>query len=92
LTAAASAVATIVLAMAAAAVEAALISDATATLTRSEQSAADGRPDGTTFCGNRHAVKMGSPIKLKPKPLILRRQTHTSPLCGLSIGGLTFVM
>ena len=46
LTAAASAVATIVLATAAAAVEAALISDATATLMRGEQSVADGRPDG----------------------------------------------
>ena len=76
LTAVASAVATIVLAMAAAAVEAALISDDTATLTCSEQSVADGGWMATTFCGNCHAVNMGSPIKLKPKTLILRRQTR----------------
>jgi Spy/CpxP family protein refolding chaperone len=73
LTDAASAVATIVLAMAAAAVEAALISDATSSpwLTAGWM--------GTTFCGNRHAVKMGSPIKLKPKTLILRRQMRYQP-------------
>ncbi len=69
--------ATIVLATAAAAVEAALISDATSALTRGEQSAADGRPDGDDILhGNRHAVNMGSPIKLKPKTLILRCQTR----------------
>ncbi len=46
LSAAASAVARIVLATVAAAVEAALISNATATLSRGEQPTADGRPDG----------------------------------------------
>ncbi len=29
------------------------------------------------FCGNCHAVKIGSPIKLKPKTLILRHPTQS---------------
>ena len=60
LTAAASAVATIVLATAAAAVEAALISDATATLTRGEQSVADGRPDGDDIMRQSPCSKNGN--------------------------------
>jgi len=66
----------------AAAVEAALISDATATLTCSEQSVADSGPDGDdgsavqSAASNHHAVKMGSPIKLKPKTLVFRRRTR----------------
>jgi hypothetical protein len=60
LTAAALAVATIVLAMAAAAVEAALISDVTATLTLSEQSVADGRPDGDDILRQSPCSKNGT--------------------------------
>ena len=60
LTAAASAVATIVLATAAAAVEAALISDATATLTHGEQSVADGRPDGDDIMRQSPCSKNGN--------------------------------
>ena len=60
LTAAASAVATIVLATAAVAVEAALISDATATLKRGEQSAADGRPDGDDIMRQSPCSKNGN--------------------------------
>ncbi len=63
LTAAAFAVATIVLAMAAAAVEAALISDATATLTRSKQSVADGRPDGDDILRQSPCSKNVKPYK-----------------------------
>ena len=61
LTAATSAVATIVLATAAAAVEAALISDDTATLlTRGEQSVADGRPDGDDIMRQSPCSKNGN--------------------------------
>ncbi len=63
LTAAASAVATIVLAMATAAVEAALISDATATLMRGEQYGADGRPDGDDILRRSPCSKNGKPYK-----------------------------
>ena len=59
----ASAVATIVLMMAAAAVEAALISDATVTLTLSEQSVADGRPDGDDILRQSPCSKNGKPYK-----------------------------
>ena len=60
LAAAASAVATIVLAAAAAVVEAALISDATAALTRGEQSVADGRPDGDDIMRQSPCSKNGN--------------------------------
>ena len=52
--------ATIVLATAAAAVEAALISDATAMLTRGEQSVADGRPDGDDIMRQSPCSKNGN--------------------------------
>ncbi len=64
-----------------------LVSDAAATLTAT-QSAADGGPVGN----NDHAVKIGSPIKLKPKTLVFRRiRRYYSSRCGLSIDDLTFV-
>ena len=69
LTDAASAVATIVLAMAAAAVEAALISDVTATLTLSEQSVADGRPDGDDILRQSPCSKNGKPYKTETKAI-----------------------
>jgi hypothetical protein len=46
--------------MAAAAVEAALISDVTATLTLSEQSVADGRPDGDDILRQSPCSKNGT--------------------------------
>jgi hypothetical protein len=49
--------------MAAAAVEAALISDATVTLTLSEQSVADGRPDGDDILRQSPCSKNGKPYK-----------------------------
>ena len=64
LTDAASAVATIVLAMAAAAVEAALISDATATLTRYEQSV-----DGDDILRQSPCSKNGKPYKTETKDI-----------------------
>ena len=64
LTDAASAVATIVLAMAAAAVEAALISDATATLTRYEQSV-----DGDDILRQSPCGKNGKPYKTETKDI-----------------------
>jgi len=70
LTAAASAVATIVLATAAVAVEAALISEATATLKRGEQSAADGRPDGDEILRQSPCSKNGKkPYKTETKDI-----------------------
>jgi hypothetical protein len=70
LTAAASAVTTIVLATAAAAaVEAELISDATATLTRGEQSVADGRPDGDDILRQSPCSKNGKPYKTETKDI-----------------------
>jgi len=69
LTAAASAVATIVLATAAAAVEAALISDATATLMLGEQSVADGRPDGDDILRQSPCSKNGKPYKTETKDI-----------------------
>jgi hypothetical protein len=62
-------VATIVLATAAAAVEAALISDATATLTRSEQSVADSRPDGDDILRQSPCSKNGKPYKTETKDI-----------------------
>ncbi len=70
LTAAASAVATIVLATAtAAAVEAALISDATAMLARGEQSVADSRPDGDDILRQSPCSKNGKPCKTETKDI-----------------------
>ncbi len=70
LTAAASAVATIVLAMAAAAaVEAVLISDAIATLTRGEQSMADGRPDWDDILRQSPCSKNGKPYTSETKDI-----------------------
>ncbi len=69
MTAAALAVVTIVLATAAAAVEAALISDATATLTLGEQSAADGRPDGDDILRQSPCSKNRKPYKTETKDI-----------------------
>jgi hypothetical protein len=65
----ASAVATIVLTTVAAAVEAALISDATATLTRGEQSVADGRPDGDDILRQSPCSINGKPYKTETKDI-----------------------
>jgi hypothetical protein len=43
------------------------------------------------FCGDRHVVKIGSPIKLKPRTLVFRRITQYYSSVWLSIDGLTFV-
>ena len=53
-----------------------LVSNATAMLRRGQQSAADNGPDGDDDSGARNAVKIGRPIKLKPKTLIFRRWTQ----------------
>jgi hypothetical protein len=50
-------------------VEAALISDATATLTRGEQSAADSRPDGDDILRQSPCSKKGKPYKIKTKDI-----------------------
>ena len=65
----ASAVATIVLETVTAAVEAALISDATATLTRGEQSVADGRPDGDDILRQSPCSINGKPYKTETKDI-----------------------
>ena len=44
------------------------------------------------FRGNRHAVKIGSPIKLRPETLVFRQIHGISPWCGLWRNGLTFVV
>ena len=69
LTAAASAVVTILLGTAAAAVEAALISDATVMLTRGEQYTADGRPDGDDILRQSPCSKNGKPYKTETKDI-----------------------
>ena len=51
------------------AVEAALISDATATLMRGEQSAADGRPDGDDSMWQSPCSKNGMPYKTETKDI-----------------------
>ncbi len=65
----ASAVATIVLETVTAAVEVALISDATATLTRGEQSVADGRPDGDDILRQSPCSINGKPYKTETKDI-----------------------